>query len=260
MRFLSFIAIALSLFASPVFGHESTATRAEIALDEQLGSVLPGDAVFRDETGTRVNLKELADRPVIIAPVYLSCMHECPLLLTGLAEALGRLELVSPGRDFRVVALSFDEQDTPAVAADKKKDYLKAIRRPFPAEAWTFLTGDAANIRKFTDAIGFTFQRDGRDFSHPLAVVVLAPGGKVTRYLYGVTFLPFNITMAVTEASEGKIGTTAGRVLNYCFSYDPLEKSYVFNVLKVTGTVMVLFAVSFFVYLMVSTKKHPRAV
>jgi protein SCO1/2 len=196
---------------------------------------------------------------VIIAPVYLKCMHECPLLLSGLAQALGKMELVQPGKDYRVIALSFDDTDTPALAKEKKKDYLRAVGRPFPPDAWTFLTGNAADVRKFTDSIGFTFQRDGKDFSHPLTIVVLAPGGKITRYLYGMSFLPFNVTMAVTEAAEGKIGSTAGRVLNYCFSYDPLKKSYVFNILKVMGTAMVLFAASFFAYLMLSTKKHRRA-
>lgn len=256
MRLLPCAIISLVLSAVPAIAHESAATRADIALVEQLGNAIPPDAVFRDEAGKRVNLKDLIDRPTIIAPVYLSCMHECPLLLTGLAGALGKIEMVNPGRDFQVITLSFDEHDTPAIAAEKKKDYLKAVRHPFPSEAWTFLTGDAKNIRKFTNSVGFTFQRDGRDFSHPLAVIVLAPGGRITRYLYGTTFLPFTVTMAVTEAAEGKIGSTAGRVLNYCFSYDPLEQSYVFNVLKVTGSVMVLMVAGVIIYLVTSTRKQ----
>ena len=75
------------------------------------------------------------------------------------------------------------------------------------------------------------------------------------RYLDGISFLPFEVTMALTEASEGKVGSPARKALMYCFSYDPLKKSYVFNILKVTGTVMVLFVASFFAYLMISTKK-----
>ncbi|HWR73688.1 MAG TPA: SCO family protein [Nitrospirota bacterium] len=251
------LALIMSLlFTTTVRGHGTVATSADISLDEKLGQVIPADAMFRDETGRTVNLKNLIDKPTIIAPVYLKCMHECPLLLSGLAQALGKIDLVRPGKDFRVIALSFDDTDTPAVAREKKKDYLKAVGRSFPAEAWTFLTGDAANIRTFTDSIGFTFQRDGKDFSHPLTVVVLAPGGTVSRYLYGMTFLPFNVTMAVTEAAEGKIGSTTGRVLNYCFSYDPLERSYVFNVLKVSGTVMVLTVVGVLIYLIVTTRKQ----
>lgn len=264
--FLRPVFLVISLFASflvadTAFGHGTGAVKADIALEEKLGQYLPADAVFVDENGKKARLKGLVDKPTIIAPVYLGCMHECPMLLMGLAQVLGQLELVRPGRDFQVITLSFDEKDTPAIAREKKGNYLKAIGKPFPADAWKFLTGDAVNIRKFTDSIGFKFQRDSdHDFSHPVTLVVIAPGGKIVRYLEGFTFLPFEVTMALTEAAEGRVGSPARSALMYCFSYDPLKKSYVFNVLKVTGTVMVLFVGSFFAYLMVSTKKKRGSV
>jgi len=249
----------LLVAADPAPAHETTATSANISLDEKLGVVIPADISLKDENGRPVNLRSLVDRPTIIAPVYLHCSHVCPLLLTNLAETLGKLDLVQPGKDFRVVALSFDEQEGPEVAREKKPNYIAAVGRPFPEDAWPFLTGDNANIRKFTDTVGFTFQRDGEDFSHPVVVIILAPGGKVVRYLYGTTFLPFELTMAIIEAAQGRTGAPAGRVLNYCFSYDPLKKSYVFNILKVVGTVMILTVVSFFLYLVVTTKKRGSA-
>jgi len=250
--FLLFLFLALS---SPLHAHETAATSADIALEEKLGAFIPSDIALRDENGKAVNLRTLADMPTIVAPVYLHCSHVCPMLLTGLAEALGKMDMVRPGKDFRVVTLSFDEREGPDLAREKKPNYLAAVRRPFPADAWSFLTGDNGNIRKFTDTVGFKFQRDGEDFSHPLALIILAPGGKVVRYLYGTTFLPFELTMAVTEAAQGKIGSPAARVLSYCFSYDPLKKSYVFNILKVVGTVVILTVVSFFIYLMVTGRK-----
>ena len=259
MRKLSILIFLALGTATMAFGHETSAVSADIALDYKLGRYLPADAVFHDENGERVNLRDMINKPTIIAPVYLGCMHECPMLLTGLAQTLGKLELVTPGRDFQVIALSFDKNDTPAIARSKKPNYLKAIGRPFPEEAWRFLTSDDADIRKFTDSIGFRFQRDSEhDFSHPITLVVIAPGGKIVRYLEGVSFLPFEVTMALTEASEGKVGSPVRKALMYCFSYDPLKKSYVFNILKVTGTVMVLFAGSFFAYLMITSKKGSR--
>jgi protein SCO1 len=258
--FFSFL-ITVLLAAGTAFGHESTATTADIALDYKLGRDIPADAVFRDENGRRVNLRDVIDRPTIVAPVYLSCMHECPLLLNGLAEVLGKLELTSPGRDFKVITLSFDEKDTPSIASDKKRNYLKAIGKPFPANEWTFLTGDAVSIKRFTDAIGFKFQRDSEhDFSHPITIVVIARGGKIVRYLEGTSFLPFDITMAVNEAAQGRVGSPGRRMLLYCFSYDPLKKSYVFNILKVAGTVMILFVGSFFLYLMITTRNKRGSV
>jgi len=243
---------------SPAPAHEAQPGKADIALVEMLGAVIPADITLKDENGRQVNLRDLIDRPTIVAPVYLHCSHVCPQLLTGLAEVLGRIEFLQPGKDYRVITLSFDEQEGPEVAREKKPNYLAAVRKPIPADTWPFLTGNNANIRKFTDAVGFKFQRDGEDFSHPIALIVLAPGGKVVRYLEGVTFLPFQMTMAFTEAAQGKVGTPTGRVLNYCFSYDPLKKSYVFNILKVVGTVMILTLVSFFIYLMVAGKKEKK--
>lgn len=251
--------IVLMLFLLPAasaFGHESIASSADIALDEKLGQTIPANAAFLDENGRKIGLGDLFDKPTIIAPVYLHCTHTCPMLLTGLAQTLGKMDMVKPGKDYRVVALSFDDRETPAIAREKKPNYIRAVGRPFPEGAWTFLTGSAADISKFMDSIGFKFQRDGEDFSHPVAFVIVAPGGKVVRYLYGTSFLPFNVTMALNEAAQGKVGSTTSKVLNYCFSYDPLKKSYVFNVLRVVGTVMVLFVVSFFAYLMLSTKKR----
>ncbi len=240
-----------------MFAHETNVEKADIGLDEKPGNVLPGGIRMLDETGKSVDLKVMIDKPTIIAPVYLGCVHTCPMLLTGLAQVLGRLTLVKPGADFQVIALSFDENDTPAVAFDKKKNYLKAIGRPFPDTAWKFLTSDAADIRKFTDSIGFRFQRDSaHDFSHPVTLVVIAPGGKIVRYIEGISFLPFEVSMALTEAAEGRVGSPARKALMYCFSYDPLRKSYVFNVLKVTGTVMVLFVAGFLAYLLRSGSRR----
>lgn len=252
--YLVFLAVVLA--SANAFGHGSTATKADITIDEKLGHYLPGNAVFLDENGKKVNLKQSIDKPTIIAPVYLGCTHECPLLLSGLAQTLGKLELVRPGKDFQVITLSFDDKDTPKLAAEKKVNYTKLIGKPFPQDAWKFLTGSETNIRKFTDSIGFKFQRDSEhDFSHPVTLVIVSPTGKIVRYVEGISFLPFEITMALSEAAENRVGSPARKALLYCFSYDPLKKSYVFNILKVTGTVMVLFVGSFLAYLLISTKK-----
>lgn len=259
MRDVVLLLVLFLAASSSAPAHESKPGKADIALEEKLGVVIPADIVLKDENGRTVNLRELIDRPTIIAPVYLHCAHVCSTLLTGLAETLGKIDLLQPGKDYRVVTVSFDEREGPAVAREKKPNYITAIGRFFPADAWPFLTGDNANIRKFTDAVGYRFQRDGEDFSHPIALIVLAPGGKVVRYLEGVTFLPFQVTMALNEAAAGKVSSPSGRVLSYCFSYDPSSKSYVFNILKVVGTVVILTVLSFFIYLMVTGKKKRGA-
>jgi protein SCO1/2 len=256
MKRVCLVLFALIVASNLASGHESTAVKADISLVEKLGQYVPSDAVFTDENGKKINLKNFIDKPTIIAPVYFGCTHDCPLLLSGLGDVIGKLDLVKPGKDFQVIALSFDNQDTVKIATEKKVNYVKLINKPFPADAWKFLTGDEANIKKFTDSIGFKFQRDGEhEFSHPITLVVLAPSGKIVRYIEGTTFLPFELTMALTEAAEGRVGSPARKALLYCFSYDPQKKSYVFNILQVTGIVMILFVGSFLTYLLMSTKK-----
>jgi protein SCO1/2 len=249
---------AMVLSSNTAFGNGPMTTAADVVLEQKLGQSIPDDLVFTDEFGIRTKLADCLDKPVIIAPVYLGCTHACPMLLSGLAQTLGRLELVKPGRDFTVITLSFNEKDTPAVALEKKRNYLKAVAKHFPPETWKFLTGDKANIKKFTDSIGYRFQQIGADFSHPVTLVVVSPQGKIIRYLEGMNFLPFDVTMAVTEAADGRVGSPAHKALTYCFSYDPHKKSYVFNVLKITATVMVLFVSSLLVYLVFTSKKKRR--
>jgi protein SCO1/2 len=261
------LAVALLLASSPLAwaekGHPASAGHQHptdlpedvfIGIDEKLGSFVPLDIAFRDEEARTVKLEELVTKPTIVALVYYTCTDVCPLLLNGVAEVLGRLPSI-PGRDYMVLSVSFDEKDTPAQARAKKANFIHAVGKPFPGEAWRFLTGDKRAIERFTEAVGFRFKRRGDAFLHPVSLVVLSPRGKVVRYLYGNNFLPLDVKLALTEASEGRYGPTISRLLLYCFSYDPQGRRYVFNTLRVAGAA-VLFAVGMVFALLVI--KRPR--
>lgn len=219
-----------------------------VGIEERLGHSIPLDLAFRDENGKAVLLGALTNRPTILAPVFFSCPDVCSFLLTNLSAAINRLP-AEPGKDFLVLAVSFDETEGPPLASEKKRLYLNMIEKPFPEEAWRFLTGSRENILNLTQSLGFQFQREGKDFLHPVALIVLSPGGKITRYLYGTEILPFDLKMAILEASEGRTGPTIGKVLRFCFSYDPKGRKYVFNTLKITGIVTLVFASSFVLFL-----------
>ena len=109
--------------------------------------------------------------------------------MQNLADVLNKLP-AEPGKEYIVLAVSFDETEKPAFALEKKKIYLKMIEKPFPEDAWRFLTGDKENIHKLTDAVGFHFKRVKEDFEHPVSLVILAPDGKIVRYMYGADPLP----------------------------------------------------------------------
>ena len=226
----------------------------DIGIDEKLGLTVPLDLPFHDDTGREVTLIQVITKPTVVALVFFSCRSTCPMLLGGLSNTLGKLGL-DPKKDFTPIAISFDPRDTPQIAAEAKVNYVEAIGKPFPEEAWPFLTGSKESIKDFTDAVGFKFREDRGAFTHPVALIVLSPKGKITRYLYGMSFLPFDLAMALREASEEREGLRMNRVLLYCFSYDPEANKYVFNVLRVVGIVTLIFVVSLFVFLVISTKR-----
>lgn len=228
-----------------------------VGLDEKLGATIPLDLVFRDETGRSRNLRELITGPTIIVPVYYGCTNVCNFLQGDLARVLPMVKR-TPGVDYRILSVSIDETETPQLAAGSQRMYLAAMKGPFPAEAWHFLTGDAANIRSLTEAAGYRFQRRGRDFMHPLASFVVAGDGKIVRYLYGTSFLAKDLTLALVEAGQGKTGATIRKMVSYCFTFDPAQKSYQFNLLRVSATVVILCCGSFFSFLVLTGGKRSK--
>ena len=234
-------------------------TLPNIGLEERLGAKIPLDLTFRDEAGQRVRLRDLITVPTIILPVYYSCTNVCNFLQGGLASVLPGVKR-QPGTEYRVISVSFDETETPKQASRSRRMYLASMNTPFPEDGWHFLTGDARSIRQLTDAAGYRFQRKGRDFIHPVASFVVARDGTIVRYLYGTTFLPKDLTLALLEAREGKTGATIRKVVGYCFSFDPVGKTYVFNLLRVTATVVFLSAGSFLAFLLLTGNKRRQKI
>ena len=228
-----------------------------VGVDEYLGGKIPLDLTFRDESGRPVRLGDLVTVPTIILPVYYSCTNVCNFLQGGLASALPAVKL-KPGGEYRVLSVSFDETETPQLAARYKRMYLASMNVPFPDDGWRFLTGDVQDIRRLTDAAGFRFLRKGRDFIHPVASLVVAPDGTIVRYLYGTTFLPKDLTLALLEAREGKVGSTIRTLVGYCFSFDPVGKTYVFNLLRVSATVVFATAGTFLAFLLLTGRKRKQ--
>lgn len=238
-------------------GALSPEDRARYArVDEKSGTVIPEGIMFRDETGKEVDIRSFMDVPTVIAPVYYSCPGTCHLLLSALARILPQVGL-EPIKDYRVISVSFDETDTPELAMQRKRNFMAAMEFTYPAAGWVFLSGSKESVSRLMDAIGFRYKRLGRDFIHPTMLVVAAPGGKITRYLYGQSFMPFDITMSLNEAAQGKVGLSLKRVLAYCFTYDSDSKRYVFDFMRIAGAV-ILFGAAVFLFVLLKGKKKKR--
>jgi protein SCO1/2 len=165
---------------------------------------------------------------------------------------------LTPATDFNLITISFDPTDTPENAADKKMNFMKSIQRTLPENAWRFLTGDINNIASITGSVGYRFKKDRQDFIHPSALIILAPDGKIIRYIMGLSYLPFDVKMAVIEAAAGRVGPTINKVLLYCFSYDPQGRTYAMNITKITGTIILFLIGVFAIFLIIKTKARNK--
>ena len=226
-------------------GTEIPAQLKEVGIDQKLGSQIPLDAEFDDDKGAKIRIGQLlGKRPAILALVYYECPMLCNMVLNGTLRSLRALKL-NAGTDFDVIAVSFDPEETPALAAKKKAEYVDRYKRPGGEAGWHFLTGDKVNIKKVADAAGFRFQRDTEkgQWAHASAIMVLTPDGRMARYFYGVEYSARDLRLALVEAAQGKVGSIVDQILLYCFHYDPATGKYslmVLNLIRAGGVLTVL--------------------
>ncbi len=236
---------------------ETKESAAKVGLNEKLGDYLPLDLVFRDEQGNPVSLSDLVTKPTIIAPVYYRCPNVCHFLQGDLARVLPDIKLKA-GEDYQVISFSFDETEQPELALRSRNTYYAAMKNQYPDHAWHFLTGDLATILQLTDAAGYHFQKVGSEFLHPVAFFVVSPDGQIIRYLHGTHIVPKDLTLALYEAKAGRVGTTIRKMVQYCFSFDPEQKTYVFNILRVSATAILATLAIFAAFLMFGGKKSKK--
>lgn len=233
----------------------------DIGLVEHLGEKVPLDLKFTDSNGDPLLLSDYVDKPTVLSIVYFNCPGICSPLLSGVVDVLDRLDL-EPGKDYEALTVSFNPHEGPELAREKKRNYFHSFQRGrFPPEHWKWVTGDESTINQLTDAVGFKYKKvDDNQYIHAGFITVLSRDGKISRYLRGIEFQPFNVKMAITEASEGKTGQTISKLLLYCFSYDPAGKKYVLNFTKIFGTAFLLFLVLFIAFLTYQGKLRKKKV
>lgn len=225
----------------------------EVGIVEHLDTIIPANIAFNNEQNQLVRLHELIHLPTILILIYFDCPGICPAILSGVSEAMDKIDL-ELGKDYQAISISFNSLDTPEKAVEKKRNFLGRKSRPYAAD-WIYLTGDSANIHALTNCVGYMFQPSGLDFIHPSCIIILSPEGKVTRYLYGTVFLPFDVKMALIEAQKGQSRPTINRVLEYCFNYDPEGRRYTLAVTKISATIILFLAAVLLIILLIRSKR-----
>lgn len=233
--------------------HQVPGMLKDVSFRQQLDEQLPLDAAFKDEAGRDVRLGDYfkTGKPVVLAFVYYQCTMLCTQVMNGISSALKALTF-KPGQDFDVVLVSFDPRDTPQAATEKKAAHLQYWSAESTAGGWHFLTGTETEIRRATQAAGFSYQWDERNqqFAHVSGVLVTTPDGRLSRYFYGIEYSPKELRLALVESGKGAIGSKIDELLLYCFHYDPESGRYgvvVMNLIRLGGVVTVALVAGFIV-------------
>ncbi|OZI60846.1 SCO family protein [Bordetella genomosp. 11] len=208
---------------------------ASLEFRQHPGRAIPPVAGLRDQDGRSVAIADyLGKGPVIFVLGY----YRCPMLCSTLMDAvLERVRGVAV--PFQVVAVSIDPSETPADAARKYGYYsgLMNAGGPAPTGPGTaapdaarlhLLTATPAAIAALTDAVGFPYRRDADtgQYYHPAGFAVLTPEGRISRYFLGLGFSERDVRLALVEASHGKVGGLADRLVLLCSHYDPATGRY----------------------------------
>lgn len=202
----------------------------EVGIIQHLGAQLDMSLPFRGPDGAEHPLSSFvpAGRPFIIVPVYYGCPRLCTLTFSGLTESLNAAKL-KLGKDFSVIAFSIDPDEGPELAAKKSQELyakLTSVSPEVAAQGFPLLTGRQESIAALTKQLGFIYRRDGMDFAHTPGIMVVTPGGKVSRYFLGVDYPESDVRYALVEASNGQIGGLAEQIFLYCFRFDPTKGKY----------------------------------
>ena len=205
---------------------------AEVGFEPKLGQALPLDLQLTDETGAVAPLGKYfagaaAKKPVMLVFYYQSCPMLCSLQLESVVASLkGTKYLVN--RDFTFLAVSMDPKDTVEGSVKAKRKTTNAYGQSGSEEGFHFLTGTADAIKQLTAAAGYRYYWDegSSQWAHASGVLLMAPDGRMARYLPGIEPFPRDLQFAILEASEGQIGTILDRAVLYCYQYNEASGRY----------------------------------
>lgn len=246
---LSRPALALVLLATLAARGQTAQLRrevAEVGVTERLGAVVP-DLLLTAEDGSPVRVRR--DQPLLLSFNYTSCPRLCSLQLGGLASALRAMKW--RGEGFSVLAVSVDP--------DEKLPQLRAYRQQMLREAggnevpWRFAVGSPQDVAKLADAVGFRYRYDPAtgEFAHQATLVVVAPDGRVSSYLHGITYSPELLRAAIARAAGGGVATAdeqagIGGFVLMCMGFDPKDPApRALKVMRAGGVVVMLFLFGF---------------
>jgi protein SCO1/2 len=217
-----------------------------VDVEEHVGQTLPLELTFTNSAGKTVRLGDYfkSGRPAIIALVYYKCPVACQVVMQRMAETINELDY-TVGKDYDALLFSFDPTETSRDARQAKIGFISGYNKevtPQVEAGWEFHTCTEESARALGEDLGFKFRRlDTGQYSHPVALFIITPDGRISRYLYGFSYPARDVKLALMEASEGKLVRTIGeRLTFYCFMYDSTAGKYTLQlhrVMQIAGVV-----------------------
>lgn len=232
----------------------------DVGIFTELGAKVNLDRQFTDVNGSTKSLKDFAlpGKPIVIAPVYYKCPRLCGLLLNGVYDLLNELPL-KLSQDYSVLVVGFDPTETPQDAREVMTKFnarLVGDAREGSA-AIQYLVGTPENVSALMTELGFKFMKDGEDFAHSAAVMILTSTGYISQYFTGILFPQWDVRLSLVEASKGGIGTAIDHFLLYCFRFDAVKGRYTWAVVGLLriGGILTLIGLGLVYYLFARNRR-----
>ena len=275
LRFWVWLALVLAAGVAAVAGpaqaqwspySESEVDPSLFRIDEERFLGVKPDAAlsFRDEKGQAFTFGEMTGQPLVLVLSYYNCDGTCSVVNKDLSDLLKEVKGQVPGRDYRILTVSFDPHDT----AESLAKFRAKFDVPAPIlAAWRFAlpgggpgTGDDA--KRLADEIGFKFFWSPRDkvFLHPGVFAFLSAEGRVVRYLYSANSRPLDVELALIDAKQNQIkpGEIFDLALSVCYSYNYKEGKYTLNIPLFIGLGSLLFGILSLLVSILAFKRRAR--
>ena len=241
-----FITVFFSvLITTPILAGNQTAE-----VTEHLGSKLPLDLKFTNSEGEMVLLKDLVKKPTVIDFVYYRCAGICTPLMVEVADVIEKADY-DPGEDYEIISISIDRNETPKMAAEKKRAMIGLSGQQIPDSSWAFLTGDSTSIYTLTNAAGFGFTRTEGAILHKGVLIITDKTGKIVQYLNpgyvqesgAFQILPSEFNMAIRKAARGELTPTVAKILQTCFNFIPHDRTVMILLLLFFSSIAIIISV-----------------
>ena len=192
--------------------------------------------------------------PVLLNLGYYDCPLQCIPIRTGIADA-ARQAAVVPGVDYRIVSISINPEETPAVANLYRQRAVKRMNRLDATDAsWAFLAGQ--EVLRPADRRGCRLRLPLPARRRPLGARLVhhlplagRRGGRRRRgprhrhrYLNGTKYPPQQFGLAVQDASTGSLGSPFSGIIAWCYQFSGAHGKYVIvakRVMALGGLVVV---------------------